>query len=138
MSPGRRGELADEREATRQYRQALAIDPDLTEARVQFGRALQRAGDPEQAVEELGRAADQGGGGPTGALAQLFLGEILDERGDAEEAARRYRSALEQDPTLQQAGLALATILWRTGDRAGTLEVPSELPSRADARSAHH
>jgi hypothetical protein len=34
-----------------------------------------------------------------------------------------YRKALEQDPTLQQAGLAVAAILWRGGDRTGAVEV---------------
>ena len=110
-------------EATRQYRQALVIDPSLAEARLRLGRTLQRSGEPDGASEELRRVVDQGGGGPTEALAHLFLGEILERRGETEEAVREYRKALEQDPTLQPAGLAVAAVLWRGGDRTGAVEV---------------
>ena len=115
------GDLVEE--ATRQYRQALVIDPSLAEARLRLGRTLQRAGEPDAAREELRRVVDQGGGGPTEALAHLFLGELLERRGETDEAVREYRKALEQDPTLQQAGLAVAAILWRGGDRTGAVEV---------------
>ena len=110
-------------ETKRQYRQALVIDPSLAEARLRLGRTLQRSGEPDGAREELRRVVDQGGGGPTEALAHLFLGELLERRGETEEAVREYRKALEQDPTLQQAGLAVAAILWRGGDRTGAVEV---------------
>ena len=110
-------------ETKRQYRQALVIDPSLAEARLRLGRTLQRSGEPDEAREELRRVVDQGGGGPTEALAHLFLGELLERRGETEEAVREYRKALEQDPTLQQAGLAVAAILWRGGDRTGAVEV---------------
>jgi tetratricopeptide (TPR) repeat protein len=125
-------------EAKRQYRQALAIDPSLAEARLRLGRTLQRSGDPDQAREELRRVVDQGGGGSTEALAHLFLGELLERRGETEEAVREYRNALGQDPTLQQAALAVAAILWRGGDRTGAVLVlgtalrggrPAGLPS---------
>ena len=115
------GDLVEE--TKRQYRQALVIDPSLAEARLRLGRTLQRSGEPDEAREELRRVVDQGGGGPTEALAHLFLGELLEQRGEAEEAVREYRKALEQDPTLQQAGLAVAAILWRGGDRTGAVEV---------------
>ena len=115
------GDLVEE--TKRQYRQALVIDPSLAEARLRLGRTLQRSGEPDEAREELRRVVDQGGGGPTEALAHLFLGDLLERRGEAEEAVREYRKALEQDPTLQQAGLAVAAILWRGGDRTGAVEV---------------
>jgi tetratricopeptide (TPR) repeat protein len=115
------GDLVEE--ATRQYRQALVIDPSLAEARLRLGRTLQRSGEPDEAREELRLVVDQGGGGPTEALAHLFLGELLERRGEAAEAVREYRKALEQDPTLQQAGLAVAAILWRGGDRTGAVEI---------------
>jgi VWFA-related protein len=115
------GDLVEE--TKRQYRQALVIDPSLAEARLRLGRTLQRSGEPDEAGEELRRVVEQGGGGPTGALAHLFLGELLERRGEEEEAVREYRKALEQDPTLQQAGLAVAAILWRGGDRKGAVEV---------------
>ncbi len=109
-------------EAKRQYREALALDPSLADARVRLGRTLQHAGDTEEAVSELRRALAPGAGGPTEAMAHLFLGEILEKRGEAEEAVSQYRQALEQDPTLQPAGLAVAAMKWREGDRTGTLE----------------
>ncbi len=110
-------------EAKRQYRQALVLDPSLAEARLRLGRTLQRSGESDEAREELRRVVDQGGGGPTEALAHLFLGDLLERRGETEAAVREYRKALEQDPTLQQAGLAVAAILWRGGDRSGAVEV---------------
>jgi tetratricopeptide (TPR) repeat protein len=110
------------KEATRQYREALAIDPSLHEARVRLGRTLQRSGAAEEARAQLTLATKQGAGGATQALAHFFLGELLEERGEGGEAAAQYREALAQDPTLQQAGVALAAILWRAGDRTGTLE----------------
>ena len=102
---------------------ASSSTPPLAEARLRLGRTLQRSGEPNGASEELRRVVDQGGGGPTEALAHLFLGELLERRGETEEAAGKNRKALEQDSTLQQAGLAVAAILWRGGDRTGAVEV---------------
>jgi len=118
---GAPSDLAEE--AKRHYRAALAIDPSLAEARLRLARTLQRSGDGEKASEELGRVLDLGAGGPSEGLAHLFLGDLLEQRGETEEAAVHYREALELDPTLQPAGIALATILWRRGDRTGTVEV---------------
>jgi VWFA-related protein len=118
---GATADLANE--AKRHYRKALDIDPSLAEARLRLGRTLQRSGDPETAREELERVVEQHVPGPTGALAHLFLGELLEGRGATEDAVREYRRALELDPLLQQAGLAVAGILWRSGDRTGAVEI---------------
>jgi VWFA-related protein len=108
--------------AKRHYREALALDASLSEARVRLGRTLQRAGEAEPALAELARAADEAVSAPLRALARLFLGELEAERGHDQEAAVQYELAIAADPGLQQAGLALAALRARQGDRPGALE----------------
>lgn len=110
-------------EAETEYRQALAIDPSLLEARLRLGRVLQRSGRPEEALGELQTVASASDGGATAALAHLFLGELLEHVGRMDEAAQQYRAALDLDPTLQPAGLALGGVLARRGDRTGAVEI---------------
>jgi VWFA-related protein len=110
-------------EAETEYRQALAVDPSLLEARLRLGRVLQRSGRPEEALGELKTVASASDGGATAALAHLFLGELLEHLGKTDEAAQQYRAALDLDATLQPAGLALGGVLARRGDRAGAVEI---------------
>jgi VWFA-related protein len=109
-------------EAERQYRQALTLDSSLVEARLHLGRVLQHQGRRDEARTELVKAAESPEGGPNAALALLFLGQMLEQEGHPSEAAERYRAALVKDPTLQQAGLALAGNLGLQGDRVAALE----------------
>lgn len=117
--PGGTADLA--KEAERRYRQALALDPTLAEAHLRLGHILMRTDRPQRALIELRRATQESAEAGVKALAHLFLGDLTERLGSAEEALAHYRAALEQDPALQQAGLAESALLERRGGRAAAL-----------------
>jgi tetratricopeptide (TPR) repeat protein len=110
------------RDAERAYRGAITIDPSLLEARVRLGRVLARQGRTAEAWEELGRVTKEGGKGTASALAHLFLGETEEAAGAEGDALRDYRAALEAEPSLQPAAIALSALLVSRGDRAAGID----------------
>ncbi len=110
----------DLKEAERNYRQALVIMPDLTEARLRLGRVLALRDEPGalKVLEGVGGDAD----GAYRCLARLFEGEILERRGDLAEAEQRYLVAVSLVPTAQSAYMALAHIRHARGARAEAAE----------------
>jgi tetratricopeptide (TPR) repeat protein len=115
--PGVNGDL---KEAERNYRQALVIMPDLTEARLRLGRvlALRGDGDALKNLEQIGPGSEE----PYRCLARLFEGEIFEERGDLAEAERRYLAAVSLVPTAQSAYMALAHVRHARGARGEAAE----------------
>jgi tetratricopeptide (TPR) repeat protein len=98
-------------EADRAFRDALALDPGLLEARLHLGRLLvvtARLVEAEPLLEEVERGP---GDERQRYLARLFLGRVAERRGRPDEAARFYARALELWPDSQAARFALAHAL---------------------------
>ncbi|MGD8897304.1 MAG: VWA domain-containing protein [Acidobacteriota bacterium] len=105
------------REAEGLYREALRVEPSLTEARLRLARVLQRTDRADEALSELTLVVDSSEDASLRALAHLFWGQIHEARGEVDGAVERYRAALDADRDLQVAALALAQILHRRDGR---------------------
>lgn len=105
------------REAERWYREALRVQPTLTEARLRLARVLQRTDRLDEAVPQLSLVVESSQDGSLSALAHLFWGEICETRGDVDGAIEHFRAALAAERDLQVGALALAQILHRRDGR---------------------
>jgi tetratricopeptide (TPR) repeat protein len=115
-------------EADRAFRDALALDPGLHEARLHLGRLLLVRGRLIEAELPLEEVAAHTGDDRQRYLARLFLGRLTDRRGRPDDAARFYAQALEGWPDSQAARLALAYTLERScGPAAARLLVAGTL-----------
>jgi tetratricopeptide (TPR) repeat protein len=101
--------------AARRYEQALAEDPAHDEARLRLGRLLVLLNRREQAAGELQRVAAAHASGWLGAYARLFQGDLAEREGRVDDAIGHYRRAVEMQPGLQPAQLALSHALHVTG-----------------------
>jgi len=99
-------------EAMECYRQAIALDPMLAEARNNFGTALHARGRAEEAMAEYREALRLR---PAYAEAHVNLGLALAEREATDEAAMHYRTALETDPGSAEAHDNWGGLLLRQG-----------------------
>jgi tetratricopeptide (TPR) repeat protein len=95
-------------DAERAFRDALAVEPGLLEARLRLGKLLvdeRRAIEAEAplAMVEEGRSDHR-----QRYLARLFLGRVAEQRSRREQAVDWYRRAIETWPDSQAARLALA------------------------------
>jgi tetratricopeptide (TPR) repeat protein len=102
-------------EAERCYREAVRLDPTLTEARLRLGRVLQRTGRPEEAEQEFSNAVETSRDAYLTALTHLFWGQLQEARGSVTEATQHYRAALDADRACQPAALALSHLLRNSG-----------------------
>jgi tetratricopeptide (TPR) repeat protein len=99
-------------EAIKHFKALLAAEPDYRDAKAQLARAREQAAarsPDEHGVDEAGswyrrRPAETGD-----AAAMFNRGELLDERGDLDEAEIWYRRAVEEDsaPAMNNLGLLL-------------------------------
>ena len=89
------------------FEQALAMDPQLSEARLRLGRVLWRLGRGREAREPLTQAVTETNG-PTRYLAHLFLGQCLEDDGDLAGAVDHYSAAVAMRPDTQIGAIALA------------------------------
>lgn len=81
-----------EAEAYAQYRNILERWPRSIDALVNYGLLAQRLGHNDEAVDNWERAIDLD---PSQTNAQLYLAQALDQRGEAQAAARHYRAYLQ-------------------------------------------
>lgn len=110
--------------AEKRYRQALALDPTLVEARIRLGRVLTRLDRPADAVAELEAAVGQASDPTDAYLAHLLAGRAEEGRGRLEEAIGHHRKATAALPGAEAGWVALAHALDRIGDRGpGTVAV---------------
>jgi tetratricopeptide (TPR) repeat protein len=110
----RRAEL---QRAEQFFRQALALAPLDSHARVRLGHTLGDLGRHNDAAAELRRALDGKPDAEVLYLAELFLGREEEALGRRDEARRHYQRASELYPNAQSPTLALSRLARQTGDR---------------------
>jgi tetratricopeptide (TPR) repeat protein len=101
------------------YQRAIALDPNLFEARLRLGRVRLSQGRAEEALPDLERVATEAPRPAQRYLARLFEGRARERLGDLKGAVDAYRAAVAQAPGAQAGVLALGRALGRAGDPAG-------------------
>jgi tetratricopeptide (TPR) repeat protein len=109
-------------EAFRCYDRALAASPDLPEARLRRGRIEALRGRGEAARSDLLWVLSRPVGPEMRALAELFLGDAEERERRLPDAIVHYRAALDLDPLLQPAQLALSHALHHAGRDADAVD----------------
>ncbi len=104
--------------AERYLTRALAADPSFHEARFRLGRVAARQGRHEEAVALLDAAAAGLDAATLRYLCALFVGHANDALGRRDAARGAYERAAALYPGAQSPHLALASLGWRTNDRA--------------------
>jgi tetratricopeptide (TPR) repeat protein len=79
-------------EAYALYQGLLRRAPQNANALVNYGLLAQRLGDPDEAIDSWQRAV---AADPLQSNAQLYLAQLLDQRGEAQAAARHYHAYLQ-------------------------------------------
>ncbi len=124
----RKGELS---QAVVHFRRALEIDPSATQTRLDLALALFDLGETEEATSVL---EDQLRQGPSGE-AQMLLGMIAWQQGDAAGAREHYAAAVRSQPQHAAAHLGLAKAYTRLGQTELAREATAEFQKlRADER----
>jgi len=100
------------------YGRALADSPQSGFLHKELGLLERRAGNADQALAELRRAADLD---PADAASVVAIGELLDARGDSDGAEATYRQAAAIDP-----GLDLSARIAEVAKRAREARLPPE------------
>ena len=127
-----RGDMAT---ATTSFREALRLQPDLTEARESLGLALYEMGDLDGTVDELRALLRQR---PDAVRARYVLATALMAKQDWSAARAELEDVLRRQPDLAQALYSLGLVRYALGDLNGAIEayrqVLSRSPDQADAR----
>ncbi len=111
-------------EAARQaFEDVLALSPDHAEARLRLGRVLWRLQRADEARACFERILSKAGEGPVQYLAHLFLGRVLEGRGDLSGAEEQYRVALSIEPDSGPAAVALSQVRFLQGDPESAREI---------------
>ena len=88
----------------------------------------------DSARQTLEEALRRGGAPPLPYLGQLFLGQVLERAGRADDAARAFQQALLFEPQSQAAAVALSHVLLSSGDVLGARRVLEEALGHAGRR----
>ena len=94
-------------EAAEHFRQALRVDPDHFESRSSLGVMLMEAGKLDESLVHLAEAARLG---PKDPSVNFNYGSVLHRLGRLEEAVDYYQRAVEYEPKMVPAMLALVSI----------------------------
>jgi tetratricopeptide (TPR) repeat protein len=121
-------------EAERSYRAALALRPELAQARIRLGRILYLLGKPREATAELQAAAKAATDAADRYLAHLFLGRARESTGDWAAAIAEYEEATRAEPDGQAAAVALSYALHRAGRGRDSVEALRNGVDRAGRR----
>jgi len=100
-------------QALSNYRRATELDPESTGTVVEYGRALQVAGNPEQAISLLQGLVERA---PDNAYAHQMLGELFFRQGHFNNAKQRFEEAHKLKPDMLQALLGLSNV-WNALER---------------------
>lgn len=117
------------------FRDVLAVDPSIVEARLRLGRILAEEGRVVEA-EPLLDQAQRDGTPRQRYLALLFVARVAERRGDAGAALRAYSRALEVQPDGSAARLGLALQLERQAGSAAARTAVIEALSRGERLGA--
>lgn len=131
FKPGVDSQRAELGRAERFFRQALAVEPHNSEARVRLGRIIGQQGHHREAATELRKAIAAGLRSESLYHAELFLGWEEESLGNRATARESYERAAKLYPHAQSPRLALSRLARQSGDRAGALRALqpfSELP----------
>ncbi len=112
------------------FTRAVAADPGFVEAHLRLGRVLALLDRPDEARAELERVLERSTDASQCYLAALFLGRVLEDQGNVDEAAASYRRAIAERPECQTARIALAYVLSGRGQSAGALSLLREAIER--------
>jgi tetratricopeptide (TPR) repeat protein len=100
-------------EAVRNYRRAIELVPNWTEAHINLGVALYQMGKTEECEAEFLAAVRMD---PLNGIAQYNLGCVLEERGETEEAIRHLSRAASVMPAHPDVHFNLALAYEKRGD----------------------
>ncbi len=117
--------------AERYYRDALAADPRLDEARVRLARVLVLRGRHEMALQALDGRIEAIAVPETRYFGYLVLGQAHEGLQHLETARAAYRQAIDLFPGAQSATLAIARLEHRRGDKAASVGALGRLFDRS-------
>ena len=124
-----------QRTAERYLTEAIELDPRAEEPALRLARIEMLMGRDARAGGRLTALLAREDLVPfTAYLGRLFLGDIRAREGNRAEAEWLFREALALHPIAQSARVALAEILYATGDSAGAAQAIEPLATRSDAR----
>ncbi len=111
-------------DAIREYEKALSLDPDSPEKYIHLGAAYREKGQKRKAAYYFRQAIGKGKGRRTmaNAWAHEFLGDLMLESKDFQEARRQYEASLACNEYQFGARRGLAKILAVLGDKTGARE----------------
>lgn len=112
------------KEAEREARRALALDPNSADAHTLLGLTLSSQNRYDEAIGELARAAEIA---PDSFDAQFYLGRTRYARSDTAGAAAALQKAVSLRPEDPEARFLLGTVLEVSGDRDGAIQQYKEL-----------
>lgn len=112
-------EVDDAAGAIKAYLDALAVDPDHSDAHLNLGRLLHEEGRVEDAERHYRLASEAD---PTSARALYNLGVALDDRGAPAAAIESYEAAVRLDPGLGAAHFNLSRLYESDGRQADALQ----------------
>jgi VWFA-related protein len=127
---------ADLARAAATYREALALNDDLWEARLRLGSVLGRLHKTDEAMAQLERVRTQASDPRFRYLASLSLGQISENAGGSEAARAAYDEAIRALPDGFVARVALARLLESSGRAAEGRKVMQEALARQAGRHA--
>jgi tetratricopeptide (TPR) repeat protein len=112
---------AEAAKAEHDYRRAVSLDPSLVEARVRLGHVLwflDRRDESERELTQAAREASSANAATLAYLANLFLGQLLEEDARPDAARQAYQEAIRVYSAGQIARLSLGRLLVAAGREA--------------------
>jgi tetratricopeptide (TPR) repeat protein len=119
-------------EAAKRYREAAEQDEVRVEARLRLARVELELGRAEEAVTILDDLLEDLEDDDLRYLAHLFRGRAFERLDRPAEARTAYGLALAVRPRAQSASMALAALLFQTGQRGVAHQIVAELLGRAN------
>ena len=117
------------KDAEAKYRRAIALAPELGEARLRLGRVLYDQGRHDDALSALEPMLTAPHDTWIRYLGHLFAGAACERLGRAADAAAHYRTSMEIRPEAQTGAVALSFLLRQQGESGTAREALSPLMS---------